>query len=222
MCLERIIMIESTILWVQRIMEKHLVVEREEISDEEWQQEILNSFQGSGLVPFVFDSIPAGLININFGTHNCVHMGTDINPESSAYEPSSVSWPSKDGLLYTLLLIDVDDQNKLHWLVINIPQDDLLKGDTVAKYSSPTPPLGHTHRYVMIVMSQEQYFVDLVVQRYSRNEACETHGNINLTDFQTAQGLSQPVAVNFFTVSHNIFVESILAYCGESVATRNR
>lgn len=113
------------------------------------------------------------------------------------------------------LLIDVDDQNKLHWLVINIPKDDYHKGDTIAKYSSPTPPLGHTHRYVMMVMPQEHLLIESEIQQYSRSTACETHGDLNPTEFQDTRGLSPPVAINFFTVSHTEFVDRILAFCGQ-------
>lgn len=42
-------------------------------------------------------------VNVNFGTHNCVHMGTAIEAEIAAYEPSAVSWPAEDGQFYTLV-----------------------------------------------------------------------------------------------------------------------
>ncbi len=73
------------------------------MSDEEWRQEILDSFRSSGLVPSVLREAPEGLVNVNFGTHNCVHMGTAIEAEVAAYEPSAVSWPARQERKYTLV-----------------------------------------------------------------------------------------------------------------------
>ena len=81
-----------------------LPVAREEISDEEWQAEISESFASSGLIPSVIPNAPhSGLVNINFGTHNCVHMGTELEAETSAYEPSAVSYPAEREKQYTLV-----------------------------------------------------------------------------------------------------------------------
>ena len=61
-------------------------------------------------LPIVFNHLtkdreksPLCQVNVNFGTHNCVHMGTAIETEIAAYEPSAVSWPAEDGQLYTLV-----------------------------------------------------------------------------------------------------------------------
>ncbi len=66
------------------------------MSESEWREMIFDSFRSSGLVPSVLSSPPSGLVNVNFGTHNCVHMGTAIEAEVAAYEPSAVSWPTED------------------------------------------------------------------------------------------------------------------------------
>ncbi len=137
------------------------------MSDEEWRQEILESFQQSGLVPAVLTSVPNGLVNVNFGTHDCVHMGTNIEADIAAYEPSKVSWPAQKDKLYTLVSIlykkqyllslhtymkpylfvievmfDVDNNNYVHWLEVNLPDEKFDGGDTIVEYSSPTPPKG--------------------------------------------------------------------------------
>ncbi len=82
-----------------------LQVDREEVSDAEWRAEIYSVFHASGIVPDVLPHVPLGLVNVNFGTHNCVHMGTVLDSETSAYEPSAVSWPADKEKLYTLVRI---------------------------------------------------------------------------------------------------------------------
>lgn len=43
-----------------------------------------------------------------------------------------------------------------HWIVVNIPGNDISKGDTVAEYvgSGPPPDTG-LHRYVFLVYKQQ-------------------------------------------------------------------
>ena len=38
-----------------------------------------------------------------------------------------------------------------HWLVVNIPGNDISKGDTIAQYIGAAPPVGTgLHRYVIL------------------------------------------------------------------------
>ena len=48
---------------------------------------------------------PSGLVNVNYGTHNCVHMGTELKPETAAYEPTEISYPTEEGKMYALVRI---------------------------------------------------------------------------------------------------------------------
>ena len=53
-------------------------ISRLEVSDEEWQAELAESFAESGLLNSensILTQVPRGLVNINFDTHACVHMG---------------------------------------------------------------------------------------------------------------------------------------------------
>ncbi len=122
------------------------------MSDDEWRSEIFESFRRSGLVPSVLRAAPGGLVNVNFGTHNCVHMGTAIETEVAAYEPSAVSWPAGDGeeeeeeaREHTLVMFDADGDggHRVHWLVVNVAGSRISEGgDTIVEYDSPTPGAG--------------------------------------------------------------------------------
>ena len=55
-----------------------------------------------------------GLVNINFGTHTCVHMGTELLSSESAYAPTALSYPidSVDtNTLHTLVMVDLDHES---------------------------------------------------------------------------------------------------------------
>lgn len=197
----------------------------------EWRAEIEEVFRSSGLVPGVLDSVPPGLVNVNFGTHNCVHMGTALEAETAAYEPSAVSYPVPDGdgdqdnKLYTLLMFDADRSNAVHWLEVNVPGVDVDSGETVAEYNSPVPARGDApHRYVVVAMGQAGGRLDPAGPALSGllSPACDYGGgrdtvNVAPADFlrgiRARLGLDPPAAANFFTVAHDEFVDSIVEYC---------
>ena len=68
-------------------------ISRLEVSDEEWQAELAESFAESGLLNSensILTQVPRGLVNINFDTHACVHMGkmlgTLLVPQISLFD----------------------------------------------------------------------------------------------------------------------------------------
>jgi phosphatidylethanolamine-binding protein (PEBP) family uncharacterized protein len=58
--------------------------------------------------------------------------------------------------LYSLVIWDPDAPNPsfLHWMVVNIPEDQILSGTTIQPYHPPTPPSG-THRYYVGLFKQK-------------------------------------------------------------------
>jgi phosphatidylethanolamine-binding protein (PEBP) family uncharacterized protein len=63
---------------------------------------------------------------------------------------------------YTLMLVDPDAPSPhapkyrswLHWLVINIPANDVYRGETVTEYMPPSPVKGK-HRYLYLLYKQK-------------------------------------------------------------------
>ena len=55
-----------------------------------------------------------GLVNINFGTHTCVHMGTELRSSESAYKPTAISYPIESAVtnqLHTIIMVDLDRES---------------------------------------------------------------------------------------------------------------
>src|SRR6266487_6952850 len=82
-----------------------------------------------------------------------------------ALKKPKVSWETEKSSFYTLMMIDPDAPNRethkarnwKHWVVVNIPGNDVDKGEEETPYARPTPPLGSgLHRYVFLVYKQSQ------------------------------------------------------------------
>jgi len=194
-----------------------------EATDDEWEEQLREVFEESGLLGGrIIRQVPKGLVNLNYDIHICVHMGTELLPEETAYPPTAISYPDNDDQdkLHTLVLLDAD-LNKLHWLVINIPGAKVHKGDIITAYAGPNPaPDTGSHRYVVLVMEQHEPLdeeSDPAVSQFKTESSCDVIGSNNeIFDFQSlrqALNLSEPVAVNYFTQKFNEFVENINGHC---------
>ncbi|KOB66994.1 Uncharacterized protein OBRU01_20042, partial [Operophtera brumata] len=79
-----------------------------------------------------------------------VYLGNELSVISVSPTPS-VSWEADPNRYYTLVMVGVIK----HWLVGNIPGNDVSKGLTLAFYLSPTPlPATGNHRYTFLVYYQ--------------------------------------------------------------------
>merc|ERR1739846_270024 len=98
-------------------------VSRIEASDDEWKEQLEEELHDSGLLDEqgrILRQVPNGLVNLNYDIHICVHMGTELTPEESAYPPTAVSYPGEGksaDKFHTLVLLDAE-LNKLHWMVV--------------------------------------------------------------------------------------------------------
>lgn len=203
-------------------------IPRVEATDEEWEETLAEVFEESGLLQpgtgLILRQVPKGLVNINFDVHTCVHMGTEIDPEESTYPPTAISYPSDEveadaeEILHTLVLMDVDLENRVHWMVTNIPGAKVNKGKTVATYASPNPGRGTgTHRYVVVVMEQTtgEAIADDQVATFKSDNSCDlpNRENFDLQGFRAKLQLSEPVAANYFTEEYTSFVDNIDSHC---------
>lgn len=92
----------------------------------------MNAFR---VVPDVFSKVSNRILQIEYGSLS-VNLGNHLKPSQVAVEPTKISWDADPNKLYTLVFVDPDALSKsfhifrevLHWLVINIPGNDLSKG----------------------------------------------------------------------------------------------
>ena len=199
---------------------------RIEASDDEWKAQLEEELLDSGLLDAqgrLLRQVPSGMVNLNYDIHICVHMGTEITPEESAYPPTAISFPGEGESakkLHTLVMLDITLNDKLHWLVINIPGPKVDKGQVIATYAGPNPAQDTgVHKYAMFVMEQSEPVAEELVSKYKSESSCDdsNRANFPLQNFRQSLNLSEPVAVNYFTQKYSDFVNDINGHCLKDV-----
>lgn len=111
------------------------------------------------VVPDVIDSIPHSILEVIYSKTVKVDSGNELTPTKVKDQPS-VTWQAEKDVFYTLAMTDPDAPSRKqpkfrewhHWLVVNIPGDDISKGDTLSEYIGAGPPKDTgLHRYVLLV-----------------------------------------------------------------------
>lgn len=92
-------------------------------------------------------------------------MGNELTPTEVKDVPR-LSWEHEAADLYTLTILDPDSPSRTdhstadvrHWLVVNIPGDDVAAGQTIFDFigSAPSNNTG-LHRYTFLVYKQTQF-----------------------------------------------------------------
>lgn len=112
-----------------------------------------------------------------------------------------VNWDANPSSYYTLAMVDPDAPSRAdplyreveHWLVVNIPGDEIANGDVIADYIGSAPPKDSgLHRYVFFVYNQNGRI------EFDELGAEENRINFSIKTFAEKYGLGQPIAGNFF------------------------
>ncbi|XP_002733854.2 large ribosomal subunit protein mL38-like [Saccoglossus kowalevskii] len=153
------------------------------------------------------DFLPQIIMHIGFdqgGEIAPVYRGNLMTPTEAASEPSVLfSSPPKD--LWTLILVNPDghllDNNAeyLHWMVGNIPGNDISKGEVVCDYIKPFPAQGTGyHRFIFILFKQDGC-IDFSQDK--RNSPCHSlkERTFRTLDFyRRYEDVITPGGLNFF------------------------
>lgn len=136
-------------------------------------------------------------------------------------EPTVIKWNSDADGYYTLVMTEPDAPSRsdislgewLHWLIVNIPGDDVAKGFVLFGYqgSGPHKDTG-LHRYVYLLYKQPQKleFNEQIVAANS----IEGRPNFSSRKFADKYNLGTPVAVNFYQAQYDEYSNVILAKLG--------
>lgn len=177
-------------------------VDKLEVSEEEAREEIQAEFRQSGLYPDFLPELPNGLVNINFGFHGCVHMGSSLIPAQTVNPPSRLTFPANATTYYTLALADVESEI-LHWLVVNIPGGRVSQGNVIAEFQPPSSRLSSgMHRYAVVALAQPDAIL-YGLEPFSAGY-CDFTGreNFKMKDLMTTFNLDI-VAGNFFKMEND-------------------
>ena len=121
-------------------------------------QTVSKNFQENEIVPDVLDKAPESFLTVNF-PNVIANLGNILTPTQVKDMPK-VSWKEANVTsYYTLLMVDPDAPSRTdrfekewhHWLVVNIPGNDVKKGETLTEFiSSGPPPNSGLHRYLFL------------------------------------------------------------------------
>ncbi|XP_043267541.1 protein D2-like [Venturia canescens] len=154
---------------------------------------------------------PNEKIEVKYGD-KAVELGNEFAPTITKDVPE-VHYKHEGGVLYTLALTDPDIPMKgyyrewKHWLVGNIPEDKVGKGEVLAEYVGPAPPNGTgTHRYIFLLYKQNQGAITFTERRLSARDKAR---KFSITKFAQSYNLEGPIAANFFTAKYDDYVPII-------------
>lgn len=148
-----------------------------------------------------------------------VSLGNELTPTQVKDEPA-VKWDAEEGALYTLLMTDPDAPTRKnpevgevrHWMVVNIPGNEVAKGQVVVAYVGSGPPKDSgLHRYVFLVFKQHgNVETSISVPNTSRDGRLKTKTRDLIKEFN----LGSPVAGNFYQAQYDDYVPVLHARFG--------
>jgi len=172
------------------------------------------------VVPDVIAVAPSDKIEVSYPSGVIVNMGNELTPTQVKDEPS-VSWPADPNALYTLCMTDPDAPSRKehtfrewhHWLVGNIPGNDITKGETLSEYvgSGPPPETG-LHRYVFLAYKQPSK-LNFDEPRLT-NRSAEKREKFSIAKFALKYNLGNPVAGNFYQAQYDDYVPLLYKQLG--------
>jgi len=164
----------------------------------------------------VIDTMPQHVLEVKYSSGVEMKLGNELTPTQVQNVPHSIVWPAEAGALYTLVLTDPDAPSRVnpkyrewhHWLVVNIPENDIGKGETLSEYVGSGPPKGTgLHRYVMLVYKQEGKIVP--EEKRLTNTSGDGRANFKVRDFAKKYNLGEPIAGNFYQAQWDDYVPKL-------------
>jgi len=168
-----------------------------------------NVFSTSKIVPDVVDSAPESICEVTYGKQK-LKPGDELTPKLVNTNLPKVSWNANSANYYTLMLTDPDAPSRkeptyrewIHWIVTNIPGNDVSKGETLMTYigSAPPPETG-LHRYVFLVWQQKEMKNKWTVEKIGYSG--DKRGKFSARKFATENGLTKLVAGNYYETQND-------------------
>ncbi|CAD6993264.1 protein D3 [Ceratitis capitata] len=172
-------------------------------------------FEKNEVVPDVIPLAPNEFLKITYDNALEVRAGAELTPTNVKNQPL-VQWRAQPHTYYTLIMTDPDAPSRIepkfrefkHWLVTNIPGNDVSQGEVLAAYVGSGPPQ-HTglHRYVFLLYKQpgKLEFDEERVGNNSRNG----RPNFRASAFAEKYSLDNPIEGNFFQAQWDEYVTTV-------------
>ncbi|XP_038217414.1 protein D2-like isoform X2 [Zerene cesonia] len=181
---------------------------------------VAKSFEANGVVPDVVPKAPSALITVKYPSGVEVKEGNVLTPTKVKDVPS-VSWEASSDAFYTLAMTDPDAPSRKepkfrewhHWLVGNVPGQNVAGGETLSAYIGSGPPEGTgLHRYVFLVYKQPgKLSFD---EPRLPNTSGDKRGGFSIAKFAEKYNLGDPIAGNFYQAEYDDYVPILYKQLG--------
>jgi hypothetical protein len=95
-----------------------------------------------------------------------------------------------------------------HWLIGNIPGNNIKKGEILSQYIGAGPPKDTgLHRYIFILYKQKGK-IDFDEKRLT-NRSGENRGKFSIRNFANKYNLGNPLAINMFQAEYDDYVPKL-------------
>ncbi|KAI1729488.1 phosphatidylethanolamine-binding protein domain-containing protein [Ditylenchus destructor] len=177
---------------------------------------VSQAFKKYEVVPDVIPNAPDKEVKVKFDSDVEATLGNTLTPTMVQNQPK-VNWEAQDGKLYTLIKTDPDAPSRIdpkfrewhHWLVINIPGNNVNQGETLAEYVGAGPPQDTgLHRYVYLVYEQPGEISD-PEHGHLTNRSGDKRGGWKAAAFAKKHNLGDPVAGNLFLAEWDDYVPKL-------------
>ncbi|KAF7279648.1 hypothetical protein GWI33_006880 [Rhynchophorus ferrugineus] len=172
------------------------------------------------VVPDVIDQTPKAVAEVAFKGGVKANMGNVLTPTQVKDAPT-IQWPVEPDSLYTLCMTDPDAPSRTnpkfrewqHWLVGNIPGNEISKGDVLSAYVGAGPPKGSgLHRYVILIYKQKGKI------SFSEPKIPNTSGDgrpkFSIKKLAEKYDFDGPIAGNFFQAEWDDYVPKLYKQLG--------
>ncbi|XP_037024820.1 protein D2-like [Bradysia coprophila] len=169
------------------------------------------------VVPDVLAVAPSEILNVVYPDIE-VNLGNEIKPRKVKDKPK-VEWKSEPSSYYTLCMTDPDNAQPTdvlpewhHWLVGNIPGNNVADGETLAEYIGSGPPDGTgLHRYVFVLYKQPGR---LTFDEKRLGFSVDGRASFKIGNFAQKYNLGNPVAANFYLAQFDDWVPQLYELLG--------
>jgi len=176
------------------------------------------AFKKHEVVPDVLSVAPEKTVKVVFDSGAEANLGNVLTPTQVQNQPKEVTWEADSNSLYTLIKTDPDAPSRKepkfrewhHWIVANIPGNEIAKGDVLSQYIGAGPPENTgLHRYVYLVYKQPGQIQDK--EHGKLGFSGEKRNNWSVDKFAKKHNLGNPVAGNIYQAEYDDYVPKLYA-----------
>lgn len=180
-----------------------------------------SAFTEHGVVPDVIEVGPPAVLEATWDGKVSANLGNELKPDQVKHQPT-INWQADEKQYYTVIMTDPDAPSRKdpkfgewrHWIVANVPGNNVKQGEVMAEYIGAGPPQGTgLHRYVLLVVKQNGK-VDLSKEKklpktgadrakWKAKDWVQKHLGVNLSEAL--------VAGNFFQAEYDEYVPKLYA-----------